>query len=481
MKILLVSSEVAPFAKTGGLADVAGSLPSALKSLGCDVKVFTPYYRETKKGDFNIKKIGTVPLGTVPIFSDPFSLYHCKKGRVDFYFIEREEFFNRDFLYGTASGDYPDNAVRFAFFANAVLRSAQTLNFKPDIIHCNDWQTALIPFYLKYKLKDLDFFKDTKALFTVHNLAYQGLFTKETMPQVGVSYEFFTMDTLEFYGNFSFIKSGLLYSDAISTVSKGYAKEILTKEHGCGLEGLLSLRKGDIYGIVNGADYSQWNPETDEFIKTRYDEKSLQNKAGCKQGLLEQIKLDVHIDTPLLGVIGRLAYQKGIDIIADGMEDIIKLGCNLIILGAGEEKYQKLLTALAGKYPKNLAVRIAFDNSLAHKIEAGCDIFLMPSRYEPCGLNQMYSLKYGTIPVVRATGGLDDTIVDYTQNPKDGNGFKFKEANPESFLQALKRAVSVYKKRGDWQKLMLRAMGFDFSWKNSAQEYIKLYERMHRC
>ncbi len=480
MKILLVSSEVEPFAKTGGLADIAGSLPLALKSLGCDTKIFTPYYRETKKGGFNIKLIKKDIETELGNASFDFSLYHCKKDRVDFYFIEREEFFNRDFLYGTPSGNYPDNAVRFAFFANAVLRSAQTLNFKPDIIHCNDWQTALIPFYIKYKLKDLDFFKDTKTLFTVHNLAYQGLFAKEAMPQVGVSYEFFTMDTLEFYGNFSFIKSGLLYSDAISTVSKGYAKEMLTKEHGCGLEGLLKLRKGDIYGIINGVDYSQWNPETDKFIKTHYDKKFLQNKAGCKQDLLEQTKLDVPLNAPLLGVIGRLAHQKGIDIIADSMKDIIELGCNLIILGAGDEKYQKLLTALAEKYPKNLSVRIAFDNPLAHKIEAGCDMFLMPSRYEPCGLNQMYSLKYGTIPVVRATGGLDDTIIDYTQNPKDGNGFKFKGANPKDFLSALKRAVSVYKNRGDWQKLMIRAMGFDFSWKNSAQEYIELYERMHR-
>ncbi len=479
LKVLIVSSEVAPFAKTGGLADVAGALPLALKSSGCNIKVFTPFYRETKNGNFNIeileKNIKAELIGSNLVFS----LYKCRKKGVDFYFVEGEKFFDRDFLYGTPSGDYPDNAIRFAFFANAVLSSAIKINFKPDIIHCNDWQTALIPFYLKYKLKNLRFFANTKTLFTVHNLAYQGLFARETMPKVGVDYEFFTMHALEFYGNFSFIKSGLLYSDAISTVSNGYAREILTKERGCGLEGLLSLRKNDIYGIVNGVDYSEWNPASDKFIKTNYDKKSLKNKRICKQDLLAQMKLSAPENAPLLGIISRLAHQKGIDIIADSMKDIVKMGCYLVILGRGDEKYQKLLFTLSKKYSKNLAVRIAFDNPLAHKIEAGCDMFLMPSRYEPCGLNQMYSLKYGTIPVVMATGGLDDTVIDYTQEPKNGNGFKFKEANRAGFLQTLKRAVFVYKNKKTWQKLMLRAMEFDFSWKHSAKEYIKLYNKIN--
>ena len=479
LKVLIVSSEVAPFAKTGGLADVAGSLPLALKSSGCNVKVFTPFYRETKNGSFNIEVLGKDIKAELAENNFVFSLYKSRREGVDFYFVEKSKFFDRDFLYGAPSGDYPDNALRFAFFANAVLSSAIKINFKPDIIHCNDWQTALIPFYLKYKLKNLRFFANTKTLFTVHNLAYQGLFTKETMPKVGVDYEFFTMHALEFYGNFSFIKSGLLYSDAISTVSNGYAREMLTKECGCGLEGLLSLRKNDIYGIVNGADYSEWNPGSDKFIKTNYDKKTLKNKRICKQDLLAHMKLSAREGAPLLGMISRLAHQKGIDIIADSMKDIVRLGCYLVILGRGDEKYHKLLTALSKKYPKNLAVKIAFDNPLAHKIEAGCDMFLMPSRYEPCGLNQMYSLKYGTIPVVRATGGLDDTVIDHTENSKNGNGFKFKEADPASFIRALKRAVSVYENKKTWQKLMLRAMGFDFSWKHSAKEYIKLYNKIN--
>ena len=446
LRILLVSPEVMPFAKTGGLADVAGSLPLALESLGCEVSVFLPFYRHTKTQEFNIKLVKKDLKAELGNWDFNFSLCHIKRENVNFYFIEKEEYYDRDFLYGTSQSDYPDNAKRFAFFANAILASAVAINFKPDVIHCNDWQTALIPFYLRYKFQNTDFFKHTKALFTVHNLAYQGLFEKEIMPELGIGYEFFTPDTLEFYEKFSFMKSGILYSDAISTVSKGYTHEILTKEFGCGLEGLLNARKGDLYGVINGADYSEWNPKTDKYIKAKYDQESLKNKAECKKDLLSQMKLAVSLDKPLLGGITRLAQQKGIDIIADCADKIIKLGASLVILGTGDEKYHKLLTALAKKYPKNIAVNIAFDNALAHKIEAGCDMFLMPSRYEPCGLNQMYSLKYGTIPVVRAVGGLDDTIIDYTQDHKNGNGFKFNEATAEDFMEALKKAVSLFKK-----------------------------------
>jgi len=478
MKILLVSSEVAPFAKTGGLADVAGSLPAVLKAAGCEVAVFTLLYRETKKGDFNIKPIKKGIKAELIKAKFDFSLHHRNKDGVDFYFIEKDEFYNRDFIYGTPEYEYPDNAIRFGFFANATLAAAAEIGFKPDIIHCNDWQSGLIPFYLKHKSKNLKFFSGTKTLFSVHNLAYQGLFAKDAMEDVGVGYDFFTFESLEFYGKFSFIKSGLLYSDAISTVSKGYGREILRKEYGCGLEGLLNSRKDDIYGILNGADYSQWNPETDKFITANYSQSNLAGKKECKKDLLTHMKLPINENIPLLGIVSRLAHQKGIDIIAESIKAIINLGCYLVILGTGEEKYHKLLTGLAKQYPNNLAVDIAFDNALAHKIEAGCDMFLMPSRYEPCGLNQMYSLKYATIPVVRATGGLDDTIIDYTQKPKEGNGFKFQKATSEDFLTALEKAVNVYKDKENWQKLMIRAMKFDFSWKHSAQEYIKLYNKI---
>lgn len=475
LRIILASSEGAPFAKVGGLADVAGSLPMALKSLGHNIKVFFPFYRQAKSNDFRIKPLKENIITRLGNRDFVFSLHTCKKDNVDFYFIKRDEFYDREFIYGTPSGDYPDNALRFAFFAKAVLDSAIILNFKPDIIHCNDWQTALMPFYLKYNLQNQAIFRDANTLFTIHNLAYHGLFDKEAMPAVDVGYEFFIPDALEFYGKFSFIKSGILYSDAINTVSKSYAKEILTKEFGCGLEGLLSVRRNRLFGILNGVDYSVWNPKTDGLIAANYDKDSPANKARCKKDLLAQMKLRASQDAPLLGLISRLIEQKGVDIIASCANSIIKLGCNLVILGTGEEKYHRLLSALAKKHPKNIAVRIAFDNPLAHKIEAGCDMFLMPSRFEPCGLNQMYSLKYGTIPVVRAVGGLNDTIIDYTQDKNSGNGFKFNKANAADFINALKRAVVVYKNKKKWQELLMKAMGCDFSWERSAKEYTRIY------
>lgn len=475
LRMLLVSSEVAPFAKTGGLADVSAILPESLTALGCKASVFLPYYLQTKAQDFGIKLFKVKIATKLDNANVAFSLYHLSKEGIDFYFVNKSDYYDREFLYGTPKADYPDNALRFAFLAKAVLSSIKVLNLKPDIIHLNDWQTALIPFYLKYTLQNDLFFHNIKTVFTIHNLAYQGLFDRELMPRIGIDDSFFTPETLEFYGKFSFMKSGILYSDAITTVSKGYAREILNQDFGCGLEGLLNANRQKLYGILNGADYNEWNPKTDQFIKVRYDTRSLENKAACKKDLLTQMKLEGSLTTPLLGVVTRLAEQKGVDIIADSAEEIVKLGCNLIILGAGSEYYHKLLTELARRYPKNIAVKIAFDNSLAHQIEAGSDMFLMPSRYEPCGLNQMYSLKYGTIPVVRAVGGLDDSIVDYTQDRKGGNGFKFSQATPSDFIDALKRAISVYRNKSEWRRLVLRAMGYDFSWKKSAQEYLRIY------
>lgn len=480
LKILLAASEAVPFSKTGGLADAAGSLPLALSSLGEKIAVFLPYYRLTKNKDFGIKSLQKGLKAEWGNWNSDFSLYHCKKENVDFYFIDKKEYFNRDFIYGTPLGDYPDNAERFGFFANSVLSSAQALNFKPDIIHCNDWHTALIPFYLKHKLANQEFFKNTKILFTIHNLAYQGIFPKEVISKLGIGCEFFTPESLEFYGKLNFIKSGILYSDAITTVSRGYAKEILTKKFGCGLEGLLALRKNNLYGITNGADYTQWNPKTDKLIKVNYGRKNLRDKLKCKKDLLKQIRLSLSLNAPLLGMVSRLTQQKGIDIIINSILRVVTLGCGLVILGVGDEKYHKKLLALAKKYPQNIAVRIGFDNKLAHRIEAGCDMFLMPSRYEPCGLSQLYSLKYGTIPIVRAVGGLNDTIIDYGKNPDSGNGFKFSTLRPDDFIGALKRAISVYKNKKEWKNILLRIMKLDFSWEESAKEYIKVYQSILR-
>ena len=475
LKIILAASESLPFVKTGGLADVIGSLASTFKSLDQEVVIFLPYYQQIKEQGFKLKRIKKDLVADFGQWDSKFSLYHCKKNKLDFYFIKKDEYFKREFFYGPPGADYPDNALRFGFFSNAVLSSAVALDFKPDIIHCNDWQTGLIPFYLKYKLGDSQVFSDTKTLFTIHNLAYQGLFPKEILPKLGVGREFFTPEAIEFYGKVNFMKSGILYSDFISTVSKGYAREILTKEFGCGLQGLLCLRKSYLYGIVNGVDYSNWNPASDKFIKANYDSQSLQNKAKCKLDLLAEMKLPLNLDTPLLGFVGRLVEQKGIDVIAGAASYIKKSGCNLVILGTGDKKYVKILRELKAKYRKNIAVKIDFNDTLAHKIEAGSDIFLMPSRYEPCGLNQMYSLKYGTLALVSAVGGLSDTIVDYNQNPARGCGFKLERIKVSDFRKTLKRALIVYKNRREWSRIVKQAMGLDFSWEKSAKEYLKVY------
>jgi len=476
MKVLLAASEVTPFIKTGGLADVAGILPVELKSLGCETKVFLPHYRQTKKQSFDIaplKKNLKLKMGGV---ESSFELHQCNMRDVDFCFIDKDEYYDRDYVYNTPTGDYPDNALRFAFFSKAILEASLALRFKPDIIHCNDWQTALALFYLRHDQRYTEFFKGSKTLFTIHNMAYQGLFPRDAIDKVDIDDSFFTPEELEFYGRVNFLKSGIIYSDAVSTVSKGYAREILTKEYGCGLEGLLASRKDKLHGILNGVDYTVWNPAIDKHIKANYDKTNLENKEICKKDLLEEIGIKTDTSLPLIGVITRLAEQKGIDVIADAAERIISLGCNIVILGIGEERYHKLLSELAKAHPKNISVKLMFDNPLAHRIEAGSDMFIMPSRYEPCGLNQMYSLKYGTIPVVRATGGLDDTIVDYTCDKSKGNGFKFEKASPDELLEAIRRALSVFKNKEEWEKLVKRGMGLDFSWNHSAREYIRLYK-----
>ncbi len=475
LKILIAASESMPFAKTGGLADAVSGLAQALSSLDEKVAVFLPLYRQIKEKDFGIKLIKDNLIADAGDWQAKFSLYHCQNKNVDFYFIEKDKYFDREYLYVTPYGDYPDNALRFAFFSNAVLSAAAALELEPDIIHCNDWQTALIPFYLKYKLCDNQSFEKSKVLFSIHNLAYQGVFIREMAPKVGIPHKFFTPDTFEFYGKVNFMKAGIIWADAISTVSKGYAREILTKNFGCELDGLLNTRKKDLYGITNGVNYFEWDPKTDSFLKANYDKESLQNKAKCKQDLLSRMNLPLDLDAPLLGFIGRLAEQKGIDVITETADQIRELGCNLVILGTGDKKYVKILAELQKKYPQNLAVRLEFDESLAHKVEAGADIFLMPSRYEPCGLNQMYSLKYGSVPLVSAVGGLDDTIIDYRHDSQEGSGFKFDKINSADFIQTLRSAVELYKNKKEWAKLVKRIMDIDFSWQHSAKEYIKLY------
>ena len=478
LRILFVSPEVVPFAKTGGLADVAGSLPKALKALDCDIRLVMPLYQAVRQGKFPIKKVLEnlpIPLGSRQIPSDIY------QGELDkslpVYFIERDEFYDRPNLYGSARGDYIDNDSRFTFFARGTLTTAKALGFQPDIIHCHDWQTGLIPACLHFERGTSPFYHNAASIFTIHNMAYQGIFPKEIVELAGLPGESFSPSGLEFWGKANLLKAGIVYSQIINTVSRKYSREIQTAEYGYGLEGILSDRKDDLFGIVNGVDYELWNPENDSYLAAHYNRQDLSGKKTCKKDLLNEFNLSRdRLKYPVLGVISRLADQKGFDLLAGIMDRLLEKEVSLVVLGTGEEKYHRLFAQLAEKYPKKLGVRLSFDNALAHKIEAGSDMFLMPSLYEPCGLNQIYSPKYGTIPVVRATGGLDDTIISFDPKTGKGTGFKFALYQTEALWSALEEALGVYQNQIQWVRLMENAMAMNFSWETSAREYIKLYQ-----
>lgn len=478
MKIMFASSEVTPFAKTGGLADVSSSLPEALASLGHEVRVVMPLYRSVVEGEFKLIPLEDsleVPFRGGSLKARVF--YIRKKRNLMIYFVKRDEFFDRSGLYGTPEGDYFDNPERFIFFSRAAIHLSETLDFQPDIIHCNDWQTALVPVYLKSGYKDDPFFSKTGTVFTIHNLAYQGVFPPGYMGISGLPAELFSMKGLEYYGKMNFMKGGILFSDIITTVSEKYAQEIQTPEYGFGLDGVLRDRKEDVLGVLNGVDYSTWNPKSDSHITVPFDANNLEGKKKCKEELMKIFKFKRQQKIPLIGMISRLADQKGFDILREGIDELLRLELYLVLLGTGDEKYEKQLAELGRKHQSRFGVKIAFDNVLAHKIEAGSDMFLMPSRYEPCGLNQMYSLKYGTIPVVRATGGLDDTITEFDPETGEGNGFKFSEYSAAALVESVKKAVKVYEDEKLWRKLMRNAMKEDFSWKKSAVKYEKIYKR----
>lgn len=473
LNVVMASPEVVPFAKTGGLADVTGSLPHALKRLGCNVALFMPLYREIVEKGVPLEPTGveiTVPLGRRTLTA---KVCRGEADGIPVYFIKRDEFFDRAFLYGTPEGDYFDNLERFTFFSRAVLEALKVdkLGVKADVIHCHDWQTGLIPAYIRDTYKNA--FPDVRTVFTIHNIAYQGLFPYYLFSCTGLTADVFSMDGMEFWGKMNLLKAGIVFSDLVTTVSEGYSKEIQTAEYGYGLEGVLKSRRKDLHGVLNGVDYTQWDPETDEFIPYNFTAQDLEGKKGCKKGVIKEFSLKIKPDEPLVGIISRLADQKGFDILAGAMEDILKLKIGVVVLGTGEKKYHILFEELARRHPDRLGVKITFDNALAHRIEAGCDMFLMPSKYEPCGLNQIYSLRYGTIPVVRATGGLDDTIRDYKSGV--GNGFKFREYSKRALVEKLKEAAGVYKDKKAWEDLQKKAMQEDYSWERSARRYIELY------
>ena len=483
----MVASEIQPLAKTGGLADVAGALIKALSKLGNKVVGFMPYYKPVlDKKNLNIKKTKfefEVFVGNQAKRCEVFKtkLPKCKKG--DIYLIYNEEYFNREGLYMKEGSDYPDNDERFIFFSRAVLELIKQMGEYFDIIHTNDWQTALIPAYLKSHLyNNEEVFKNTKIVFTIHNLAYQGLFPADTIIKTGLGWDYFNSGSLEFWGHVNFIKGGIVYADVITTVSPTYAKEIQTPEFGHGLDGLLSYRSANIVGILNGIDTDVWSPKVDDFIFEKYSVKTLNKKVNNKVGLQKQLGLEVNENIPLLGIISRITDQKGLDLIIGLKEFFLNNDLQLVVLGTGDPYFENQLKEMAIQAPNKISVNIMFSEELAHKIEAGSDIFLMPSKFEPCGLNQMYSLMYGTIPIVRNTGGLADTIVDTTFETiitREATGFKFYEYSVESFKEAVSRALFVYNNNKEiWRQIQITGMEQDFSWEKSAKEYLNLYESL---
>ena len=477
MKILFASPEAVPFAKTGGLADVSGALSRTLAQMGHEVSLILPKYRRVDERSFHLTKAGVRLQVSISQRVENAEVYVAELApKFRAFFIRQDAYYDRDQLYGTPNGDFEDNAERFTFFSRSLVEAAVALDLKPDIIHCNDWQTGLCPVYLKTLYRDVPSLKQAASIFTIHNIGYQGLFWQYDMQITNLGWELFTPQALEFYGKINFLKGGIVFADAVTTVSQKYMEEIQTPEFGSGLDGVLRDRKGDLHGILNGVDYEEWSPLKDPFIKQRYDPSNLQGKSVCKADLQQEYGLPVKEDIPLVGVISRLADQKGFDLITAIMEEMMTLGLQFVLLGMGEEKYHLLFERIGKKYPHQAGIKIAFDNALAHKIEAGSDMLLMPSRYEPCGLNQIYSLKYGTVPIVRATGGLDDTIQDFDPMSGEGNGFKFQDYSPSALLKAIQRALQIYRQRAVWKKLMMQGMSADFSWERSAKAYVKIYQ-----
>lgn len=476
LHVLMAAAEAVPYSKTGGLADVVGALASALTQKGHSVTVFLPLYGQIDTGAFSLNSTGKTVSVPISDRKEEGEVFTEERNGVVYCFIKNDRYFARPGLYGTNEGDYSDNAERFVFFSRAILEGAKQLGLQPDVLHAHDWHTGLVPVYLKSVYAG-DFGK-TASLFTIHNLGYQGIFWHYDWHLLNLPWEYFNHQALEFYGKINFLKGGLVFADALSTVSPKYAKEIQTAAYGHRLEGVLSRRKKDLYGILNGIDTEEWDPARDRYLPATYDSKNLAGKARCKSSLQKEVGLPVQKEIPLLVMITRLAEQKGIDLLAAVFEKIMKRPVQIVILGSGEKKYETLLASMAGNHPARAAVRIAYDQALAHRIEAGGDIFLMPSRYEPCGLNQMMSLRYGTVPVVRATGGLDDTVAQFDPGTLQGNGFKFKAYTAVAFLRQILNALSLYTEKKKWQALIQNGMAGDYSWDRSAEKYIKLYHKV---
>jgi starch synthase len=445
-----------------------------LVAAGHEVAVLLPHYRGTKAAG-KVASSLTIPTGTglrFPAIADGRMLHGVR-----YFFVDDAQYFDRDQLYGESGRDYPDNAERFGLFSRAAVEVAKHV-WPPDVIHCHDWQTALVPVVLRTQYSGDPALGRVPVVFTVHNLGYQGLFERDALARLGLPESLFHVDALEFYGKVNLLKGGLIFADYLTTVSHKYAEEIQTAEYGHGLQGVIHARASRLVGILNGVDYAVWSPENDAHIAKKYSASDPSGKAACKKDLLMQFKLSgANLKRPLVGIISRFADQKGFDLIAQIAADLLKEDVCLVALGTGDPIYEELFRALAQRRPERVGVRVGFDNALAHKIEAGADIFLMPSRYEPCGLNQIYSLRYGAVPVVRATGGLDDTIEAFDAASGNGTGFKFQEYDGKALLSTLRKALKAYHDSPSWQKLMANGMAKDFSWTASAAEYSRLYDK----
>ncbi len=455
MKIAFVASEAIPYAKTGGLADVVGTLPVHLKNLGIRTALFLPKYKGIKGTLVNTVHIDMNTRYAVHVYADG-----------DVYFIDYPEFFERDGLYGTEKGDFPDNCERYTLFCKTVAKLMTSDCY--EIVHCHDWQTGLIPLYLKLDNAA------AKTVFTIHNLGYQGLFPQGKLSILGLDKKYYNPEGIEFYGNISFLKAGILYSDIVTTVSETYAREIQTPELGFKLDGVLRKRKHELIGILNGIDYSLWNPATDDLIYQKYD--NFEGKQRNKIALTKAYQMDPQ--KPLIGMVSRIADQKGFDILFKIFDDMMLTGYNFILLGFGEEKYHQKLKRYESIYPCRVSINIKFDNELAHRIYAGSDFFLMPSKYEPCGLGQLISLRYGTVPVVRSTGGLADTVTEFDLSTQSGNGFLFQEYVGRHLIDALLRARETFYLRDVFSTLSETCMKYNFSWEVSAQKYRQLYRSL---
>ncbi|MBF0593474.1 MAG: glycogen synthase [Candidatus Omnitrophica bacterium] len=462
MRIVFIASEVVPFAKTGGLADVCGTLPLEIEAAGHEVIIIMPLYKE---------------VGAKPVFNDRACIDTVGKN-IKVYFIRNKPYFGRSSIYGENMSDYPDNLERFTFFCREALNLLKEVGLPADIIHCHDWPTAIVPLLLKSSFSQDPFFAATRTVFTIHNLAYQGIFPGEEFGTLGVAAGYFNEDQVEYYGKVNLLKTGIVFSDYVTTVSPQYAKEILTKDWGCGLEGVLQSRRSRLTGILNGLDYHMWDPEHDEYIDPSYSSQDQLARKIHKEKLQKIAGLAVIPDIPVFGFVGRLCYQKGFDLIESAFEELMHRPIQIALLGVGEKKYQNLLKKLSRQNPHQFSVQVKYDEDIAHLVYAGSDFFLMPSVYEPCGLTQMIALRYGAIPLVSGVGGFLDTVVDCSSTKKKGNGFVFSSYSVSGLMEVVDRAVGMYHQKDKFAALIAHAMGCRFTWQGSVKHYLEVY---HTC